>query len=83
MTQINLLFNSLVSDQVHVHSVRLLADTVDTTSTLDDPDDRPGQVVVHDDVAVLQVLAFREHIGSNKDIDRVGERLGRRLSLAR
>ena len=34
---------------------------------LDQADDRPRQVVVDDDGAVLEVLAFAEHVGRDQD----------------
>ncbi|SHV95877.1 Uncharacterised protein [Mycobacteroides abscessus subsp. abscessus] len=48
-------------------SLGLLANAVDTAGTLDESDDRPRQVVVHDDVSVLQVLALAEDICRDKD----------------
>ena len=44
----------------------LLADAVDAAGALDQADDRPGQVVVDDDGAVLQVLALAEHVGGDQ-----------------
>ena len=46
---------------------RLLPDAVDATGPLDQADDRPRQVVVDDDGAVLKVLAFAEHIGGHQN----------------
>ena len=46
---------------------RHLPDTVDASRPLDEPDDCPWQVVVHDDRAILQVLAFAQHVGRDKD----------------
>ena len=43
-----------------------LSNAVNAARPLDQPDDRPGQVVVHYDVAVLQVLPLREHIGRHQ-----------------
>ena len=45
----------------------LLADAVDAAGSLDEPDDGPGQVVVDDDRAVLEVLAFAEDVGGDQD----------------
>ena len=45
----------------------LLPDTVDAARTLDETYDGPGKVVVHDHVAVLEVLALAEHVGGNQD----------------
>ena len=44
----------------------LLADTVDATSALDEADDSPGKVEVDDNVGILQVLAFAEHVGGDE-----------------
>ena len=41
----------------------LLADAVDAAGALDETDDRPREVVVDDDGAVLEVLAFAEDVG--------------------
>ena len=46
---------------------RVLADAVDAPGALDDSDDRPRQVVVHDDGAVLQVLPLAQHVGRDQD----------------
>lgn len=43
-----------------------LADAVHAAGTLNQPDDRPGEVEVHDQVGVLKVLAFGEHVGGNQ-----------------
>ena len=45
----------------------LLPDAVDTTGPLDEPDNGPGQIEVHDDRAVLEVLAFAQHICRYED----------------
>ena len=45
----------------------LLADAVHAAGALDKPDDRPGQIVIDDDGAVLEVLAFAEHVGGDQD----------------
>lgn len=47
-------------------SIRTLADTIHAPRPLDEPDDRPGQVVIDDDCAILKVLAFRKYIGGNE-----------------
>ena len=47
--------------------LRLLANAVDAAGALDEADDGPGQVEVDDDGAVLEVLAFAEHIGGDED----------------
>ena len=44
----------------------LLADAVDAAGALDQANDRPGQVVVDDDRAVLQVLALAQHVGGDQ-----------------
>lgn len=45
----------------------LLADTVHTARPLNETDDGPGKVVVHDDAGILKVLAFAQDIGRNQD----------------
>ena len=44
-----------------------LADAIDTSRTLDESDNRPGQIVVHKDRAILKVLALAEHVGCDQD----------------
>jgi hypothetical protein len=44
----------------------LLADAVDAAGPLDEPDDGPRQVKVHDNVGVLKVLALAQHICGNQ-----------------
>ena len=44
-----------------------LADPVDAAHPLDEPDDRPGQIVVDDDAGVLEVLALGEDVGGQED----------------
>ena len=46
--------------------VGLLADAVHAAGALDQADDGPGQIVVDDDGAVLEVLAFAEDIGGDE-----------------
>ena len=36
----------------------LLPDAVDAARTLDETDNGPGQVVIHDDMGVLEILAL-------------------------
>ena len=50
-------------ERVAKNLVRLLADSVNTASPLNEADDGPGQVVVDDNVCVLKVLALRQHVG--------------------
>ena len=45
------------------------ADAVDAAVALDQADRVPGQVVVDDDAAVLEVLALGEHVGADEDVD--------------
>ena len=52
--------------------VRLLPDAVHAARPLDQPDDGPGQVVVHDDVGILKVLAFGEHVGGDQHAQFIG-----------
>ena len=71
LAQADLLLDLVVRDQVDVHGVGLLPDAVHAAGALDEPDDRPGQVVVDDDVAVLEVLPFGEDVRGDQDVDRV------------
>jgi hypothetical protein len=52
--------------------VGLLADAVHAARALDQADDGPGQVVVDDDVRVLQVLAFGQHVSGDEHAQFVG-----------
>ena len=52
----------LGKERVAVHLGRLLPDAVHAARALDEADDGPGEVVVHHDVGVLQVLALRQHV---------------------
>jgi hypothetical protein len=81
LPQPDLLLDLLVRDQVEVDGVGLLSDAVDAAGALDDPDDGPGQVVVDDDVAVLQVLTFGEDVGGDEDVDRVARPRGTSSSV--
>ena len=45
--------------------LRLLADSIYSAGALNQPDDRPRQVVVDDDRTVLKVLALAENIGGD------------------
>src|SRR5947209_15831934 len=40
----------------------LLADAIYSTSPLDQADDGPRQIEIHDDRCVLQVLTFTQHV---------------------
>ena len=44
-----------------------LADAVHAARALDQPDNGPGQVEVHDNGAVLEVLAFAQHVRGDED----------------
>ena len=52
---------------------RLLADAVHAAGALNEADDGPRQVIVHDDGRILEVLAFTQHVGGDENPD-----LGRR-----
>ena len=52
--------------------VGFLADAIYPPGALDEADDGPGQVVVHDDGAVLQILAFAEHVRGDQDANLLG-----------
>ena len=43
-----------------------LADAIDAACALDEADDAPREVVVHDDRTVLEVLALAEHVGRDE-----------------
>ena len=45
------------------------ADAVDAAVALDQADRVPGQVVVDDDAAVLEVLPLGENVGADEDVD--------------
>ena len=47
----------------------LLADAVHTASPLHQANDGPGQVIVHHDRCILQVLAFAQYVGSYEDVE--------------
>jgi len=55
----------------------LLADAVDPTRALDQPNDRPREVKVDDHGAVLQVLPFRQHVGRDQDAQFISRHLFR------
>ena len=48
-----------------------LAYAVDTAGTLDEPDDRPGEIVIDDHERILKVLPLTENIRGDKDTDLV------------
>ena len=50
----------------------------DAARALDETDDSPGQVVVHDHVGVLEILALAKHVGGDQDA-----KLPLRFALAR
>ena len=56
----------------------LLAYAVNAARTLDETDDGPGQVVVHNDMGVLKVLALAQDVGGDHDA-----KLPLRFALAR
>ena len=45
----------------------MLTDTVNTSGTLNQADDCPWQVIIHDNVGILKVMTFGKHIGSNEN----------------
>lgn len=53
-------------ERVGQDGVVLLADAVHSAGALDEPDDGPREVEVHDDVGVLEVLTFGKDIGGNE-----------------
>ena len=56
-------------ERIAENLVGVLANTINTTHSLDQADNGPRQIVVHDDCAVLQVLSLTEDIGCNQDSD--------------
>ena len=58
----------------------LLPDAVHAAGALDQPNDRPRQVVIDDDRAVLEVLPLAEHIGRNEDVQLISWRRPGRAS---
>ena len=52
------------------------ADAVDAAIALHEADRVPGQVVVDDDAAVLEVLALRENVGADENVDLLVGRAG-------
>ena len=51
-----------------------MTDTVHAAGPLDEPDDGPRQVVIDDDMAVLEVLAFTQHVGRNDNAEFIVQR---------
>lgn len=45
----------------------LLSDAIHAAGALDEPDDRPGQIEVHDDGAVLEVLTLAQNVCRDQD----------------
>ena len=54
-------------ERIAENILRLLTDAVDAAGALNQPDDRPGQIVVDDDRGVLKVLPFAQHVGRDQD----------------
>ena len=52
----------------------MLADAIHAARALDEADDGPRQIEVHDDGGVLEVLAFAEHIGGDQHAEFLGGR---------
>ena len=62
----NNLFHALSREErIASDFICFLPNTIHTTCTLNKSDNSPRQIEVHDKVAVLEVLTFRKHIGSN------------------
>ena len=61
--------------------VGLLTDTIHAARPLDEPNDRPRQVIVHDDESVLEVLSFTQDIGGNEDAQLLLRRNGLLVAL--
>ena len=45
------------------------ANAVDATVSLDQADGVPGEVVIDDDAAVLEVLTLGQDVGADQDVD--------------
>ena len=54
------------------HGFAGLAVTVDTADPLLDPHRVPGNVVVHQAIAELEVQSFRADLGGQQHVDRIG-----------
>jgi len=67
-----------VKERVQEDFLGLLTNTVNAPCTLDQSDDGPREVIVNDDVAILEVLAFGENVGGYQHADFIGlsNRLG-------
>src|SRR5699024_2226989 len=61
-TEIQLFLNLAMHHRVEQHRVCFLTDAVHTPCSLDQFDDGPRQIEVHDNVRLLQVLTLRKHI---------------------
>ena len=47
----------------------LLTDAIYTTGALNEADDGPWQIVVHDDCTILEILTFAENVGRDKNAE--------------
>src|SRR6185436_5185725 len=64
------------------NAFRLLANSIDASGALNQPDNGPRQIVVDDDGTVLQVLAFAKNVGGEQDAKLTLRRHGRSLVIA-
>ena len=53
-------------ERVAVDFAGLLSNSIHASGALDQPDDGPWQIVVHDHVTILEVLTFAKHIGRDQ-----------------
>ena len=68
--QIDIIVQRQVRPEVHqLYGLILAPDTVDTPEALDNAHRVPVNIVVNEVVAVLKVLAFRNTIGRNQDVN--------------
>ena len=51
---------------------RFLADAIHAARALDEADDGPGQIEIHDDGGILEVLAFAEDVGGDQHAEFLG-----------
>ena len=61
-------------ERVAEDRVGALADAVHSAGALNQPDDRPGQVEVHNNGTILKVLALAEDVGRQNDAEFVCRR---------
>ena len=60
-------FSTHQRERVAENLVGFLADAIHTARALNKPNDGPRQIVVHNDIGVLEVLAFTQNVGGNQN----------------